>query len=33
MILRLVRGPAAAWLDLRGAVSLRFPLDPVATAT
>jgi hypothetical protein len=26
VILRLVRGPDAAWLDLRGAVSLRIPL-------
>jgi hypothetical protein len=26
VVLRLVRGPDAAWLDLRGAVSLRIPL-------
>lgn len=26
VILRLVRGPAGAWLDLRGCVSLRIPL-------
>ena len=29
VILRLVRGPRAAWLDLRGTVSLQIPL-PVA---
>ncbi|HEU5353363.1 MAG TPA: DUF6510 family protein [Actinocrinis sp.] len=28
VVLRLVRGPDAAWLDLRGAVSLRIPLTP-----
>jgi hypothetical protein len=26
VVLRLVRGPNAAWLDLRGTVSLRIPL-------
>ncbi|GAA0382101.1 DUF6510 family protein [Microbispora corallina] len=26
VVLRVVRGPDAAWLDLRGAVSLRIPL-------
>ncbi|HEX6235520.1 MAG TPA: DUF6510 family protein [Jiangellaceae bacterium] len=26
VVLRYVRSPAAAWLDTRGAVSLRFPL-------
>ena len=26
VVLRLVRGPDSAWLDLRGAVSLRIPL-------
>jgi hypothetical protein len=26
VVLRLVRGPASAWLDLRGAVSLRVDL-------
>lgn len=26
VVLRLVRAPDAAWLDLRGAVSLRIPL-------
>ncbi len=26
VVLRLVRGPGAAWLDLRGTVSLRVPL-------
>ncbi|HEY0578767.1 MAG TPA: DUF6510 family protein [Pseudonocardia sp.] len=29
VVLRLVRGPDSAWLDLRGTVSLRFPLPPV----
>ena len=29
VILRLVRGPQGAWLDLKGAVSLQIPL-PVA---
>ena len=28
VVLRLVRGPDAAWLDLRGTVSLRIPLAP-----
>ena len=28
VILRLVRGPQEAWLDLRGTVSLRIPLAP-----
>lgn len=27
VVLRLVRGPLAAWLDLTGAVSLRIPLE------
>ena len=27
VVLRLVRGPDAAWLDLRGTVSLRIPLS------
>lgn len=27
VMLRLVRGPGAAWLDLRGTVSLRIPLE------
>ncbi|MDX2850879.1 MULTISPECIES: DUF6510 family protein [Streptomycetaceae] len=26
VVMRLVRGPAAAWLDLRGSVSMRIPL-------
>ncbi|WP_049563790.1 DUF6510 family protein [Nonomuraea sp. SBT364] len=26
VVLRLVRGPGAAWLDLRGTISLRVPL-------
>lgn len=26
VVMRLVRGPEAAWLDLRGATSLRIPL-------
>jgi hypothetical protein len=26
VVLRLVRGPASAWLDLRGTFSLRIPL-------
>jgi hypothetical protein len=29
VVLRLVRGPEQAWLDLRGAVSLRVPMPPV----
>lgn len=28
VVLRYVRGPVSAWLDVRGAVSLRFPLEP-----
>jgi hypothetical protein len=28
VMLRLVRTPGAAWLDLRGMVSLRLPLPP-----
>ena len=28
VILRLVRGPQQAWLDLRGALSLQIPLPP-----
>jgi len=28
VIMRLVRGPRAAWLDLRGTVSLEIPLAP-----
>nr|WP_055504204.1 DUF6510 family protein [Nonomuraea pusilla] len=31
VVLRLVRGPDAAWLDLRGTISLRIPL-PAAGA-
>ncbi|MDX3772323.1 MULTISPECIES: DUF6510 family protein [unclassified Streptomyces] len=27
VVLRLVRGPGTAWLDLRGTVSLRIPLS------
>lgn len=27
VVLRLVRGPSAAWLDLSGAVSVRIPLE------
>lgn len=30
VVLRLVRGTAEAWLDLRGSVSLRIPLPPEA---
>jgi Family of unknown function (DUF6510) len=30
VVLRLVRGPQDAWLDLRGTTSLRIPLGPVA---
>lgn len=30
VVLRLVRGPTSAWLDLTGSVTLRIPLDPVA---
>jgi hypothetical protein len=26
VVLRLVRGPDAAWLDLRGALTMRFPM-------
>jgi hypothetical protein len=29
VVLRLVRAPDRAWLDLRGAVSLEIPLPPV----
>jgi hypothetical protein len=29
VVLRLVRGPESAWLDLRGVVSLRIPLAPL----
>jgi len=28
VVLRLVRGPERAWLDLRGAVSLEIPMPP-----
>ena len=28
IVLRLVRGPDAAWLDLRGTVTLKIPLPP-----
>jgi len=28
VVLRLVRGPDCAWLDLTGTVSLRIPLEP-----
>lgn len=31
VVLRLVRGPDAAWLDLRGTVSLRIPLPDAPT--
>ena len=31
VILRLVRDPGGAWLDLRGCVGLRIPLPDVAT--
>jgi hypothetical protein len=31
-VLRLVRGPDAAWLDLRGCVRLRIPLPDAAPA-
>jgi hypothetical protein len=30
VVLRVVRGPASAWLDLRGTFSLRIPLPPEA---
>jgi hypothetical protein len=29
VVLRMVRGPGAAWLDLRGTVRLRIPLPEV----
>ena len=29
VVLRLVRGPDRAWLDLRGAVSLQVPMPPL----
>ncbi|MDT4932341.1 MAG: hypothetical protein QOK11_233 [Pseudonocardiales bacterium] len=32
VVLRLVRGPDAAWLDLRGTVQLRIPLPELAPA-
>ena len=32
VVLRLVRGPQAAWLDLRGVVSLHIPLPPSTVA-
>ncbi len=28
VLMRLVRGPADAWLDLRGTMSLRIPMPP-----
>jgi hypothetical protein len=28
VVLRYLRGPTAAWLDVRGAVSLQIPLPP-----
>jgi hypothetical protein len=31
VVLRLVRGPQSAWLDLRGALSLRIPLPQEQT--
>ncbi len=31
VVLRLVRGPRDAWLDLRGTVSLRIPLAPAGS--
>lgn len=30
VVLRITRAPASAWLDLRGAASLRIPLPPDA---
>jgi hypothetical protein len=32
IVLRLVRTPDSAWLDLRGTVALRIPLDGTGTA-
>lgn len=32
VVLRVVRGPSAAWLDLRGAAVLHIPLPPQAPA-
>ena len=32
VVLRFVRGPEDAWLDLRGTLSLRIPLGPLAGA-
>ena len=32
VMLRLVRGPDRAWLDLRGTVSLEVPLEPSPAA-
>jgi Family of unknown function (DUF6510) len=32
VVLRFVRGPQDAWLDLRGTLSLRIPLGPVPGA-
>jgi hypothetical protein len=29
VVLRLVRGPSTAWLDLSGTVALRIPLPPM----
>jgi hypothetical protein len=31
VVLRLVRGPERAWLDLRGAVSLQVAMPPLST--
>lgn len=32
VVLRYVRGPSAAWLDVRGTVSLQIPLPPDTAA-
>lgn len=32
VILRLVRGPEKAWLDVRGAISLEIPMPPAGPA-
>ena len=31
VILRLVRGPEKAWLDLRGAVTIQMPMPPAGS--
>jgi hypothetical protein len=33
VILRFVRGPEKAWLDLRGAVSIEMPMPPAGSAS